>query len=88
MYCYRITNLINGKKYIGITIDYQRRWKEHISRKESLISKSIKKNGVELNPNGNVMTYIDTIYKEFGITKQGAKRRWDKIRERIKNECL
>lgn len=47
MYCYRITNLINGKKYIGITIDYQRRWKEHISRKESLISKSIKKNGVD-----------------------------------------
>lgn len=49
MFCYRITNLINSKKYIGITIDYQRRWKEHIrgNSRNSLIHKAINKYGEE-----------------------------------------
>ena len=29
MYVYQITNLINGKIYIGITNDYIKRWSNH-----------------------------------------------------------
>jgi group I intron endonuclease len=29
MYCYIITNTINGKQYIGIAVDPKRRWVEH-----------------------------------------------------------
>lgn len=29
-YIYRISNLINAKSYIGISIDYEKRWKQHI----------------------------------------------------------
>lgn len=44
MYLYEIKNLINDKKYIGITNDYKRRFREHCSKnKDSVISKAIKK---------------------------------------------
>lgn len=47
---YKITNKINGKFYVGQSVDIKRRWKEHkiISREENLsIKKAIKKYGVE-----------------------------------------
>lgn len=48
MYLYEIKNLINNKKYIGITIDYKRRFRQHCSKsKDSVISKAIKKYGKE-----------------------------------------
>ena len=28
-YCYKISNIINDKIYIGITTDYKKRWREH-----------------------------------------------------------
>lgn len=46
MYLYKITNNINNKIYIGITIDYKRRWKQHIKmNSQSLIHKAILKYG-------------------------------------------
>ncbi len=31
MFLYAITNLVNGKRYIGIAKDYKRRWYQHRS---------------------------------------------------------
>ena len=49
MYLYRITNLINNKKYIGITNNYKRRWSNHCcgNSKNMVISRAIKKYGKE-----------------------------------------
>lgn len=49
MYVYKITNLINNKKYIGITNDYKKRWSNHKcgNSKNMVIAKAIKKYGVE-----------------------------------------
>lgn len=44
---YKIENLINGKIYIGQSIDIERRWKEHCSKNKSLIGKAITKFGQE-----------------------------------------
>ncbi|WP_410490557.1 NUMOD1 domain-containing DNA-binding protein [Bacillus tropicus] len=45
-YLYKITNDINGKKYIGLTNDIERRWYEHrVSHKGSLIGRAIDKYG-------------------------------------------
>lgn len=46
---YKITNKINGKIYIGQSINIERRWKEHIfdNRKNSLIHLAIIKYGKE-----------------------------------------
>lgn len=49
MYVYKITNKINGKKYIGITNNYKRRWSNHkcCSDPSMVIAKAIKKYGQE-----------------------------------------
>lgn len=48
MYVYKITNLINGKIYIGITIDYKKRWSNEKGKSsDQVISKAIRKYGVE-----------------------------------------
>lgn len=45
---YKITNKINGKVYIGQSVDIDTRWRQHINAKDDvLIHKSIQKYGVE-----------------------------------------
>ena len=44
---YKFTNLINGKIYIGQSVDIDRRLKEHKRRDEQRIDKAIKKYGFE-----------------------------------------
>lgn len=47
MYLYKITNQINGKKYIGITNNYKKRWSNHRcgNNKTMAIANAIKKYG-------------------------------------------
>lgn len=47
MYVYLITNLINNKKYVGITNDYKKRWENHkcCNDPSMAIAKAIKKYG-------------------------------------------
>lgn len=48
MYIYKITNLVNGKVYIGQTITtIQKRFLKHCSSTDTLISRAIHKYGVE-----------------------------------------
>ena len=50
MYVYLITNLINDKKYVGITNNIKRRWSNHChpsKGREQVISNAIKKYGVD-----------------------------------------
>ena len=48
MFLYVITNLVNGKRYVGITIDFERRWREHCAGKGSLlVHRAIKKYGID-----------------------------------------
>ena len=45
---YKITNLKNGKSYIGQSVHIERRWSEHcIPSSKSLIGKAIQKYGKE-----------------------------------------
>ena len=47
-YIYMITNKVNGKKYIGQTIDLNRRRSEHKRRNRTAIEKAISKYGEEM----------------------------------------
>jgi hypothetical protein len=51
---YVITNLINGKVYVGESLKIHKRISEHKSRKDRLISKAFKKYGIE-----NFTIYIE-----------------------------
>lgn len=44
---YKFTNLVNGKIYIGQSVDIERRLNEHKRRNEQRIDKAIKKYGFE-----------------------------------------
>ena len=44
---YKITNLVNGKFYIGQSVNIKRRWSDHKRKGESEVSKEIIKFGVE-----------------------------------------
>lgn len=45
---YKITNKLNGKVYIGQSIDIDKRWRQHMTAKDDvLIHKSIQKYGAE-----------------------------------------
>jgi group I intron endonuclease len=48
MFLYTITNLVNGKRYVGIAQDYERRWREHrYGHGSKLVFAAIKKYGIE-----------------------------------------
>ena len=46
---YKVTNKINGKVYIGQSVDIGRRWREHMTAKDDIyFHKAIQKYGVEI----------------------------------------
>ncbi len=48
MFLYVVTNLVNGKQYVGIAIDFKRRWREHRSGYGSkLVYQAIQKYGIK-----------------------------------------
>lgn len=48
MFLYVVTNLVNGKQYVGIAVDFERRWRDHCSGHGSkLIYQAIQKYGIE-----------------------------------------
>jgi group I intron endonuclease len=48
MFLYVITNLVNSKRYIGITVDFERRWREHCAGHGSkLVYQAVKKHGID-----------------------------------------
>lgn len=68
---YKITNLINGKNYIGQSIHIEKRWQQHCQKSShSLISKAIQKYGkenfsfeiLEETDNTNFLTILETKY--------------------------
>lgn len=79
MYLYKITNKINGKKYIGITNSYKRRFREHKGNHSpnSLICKAIQKYGQE--------NFIFEVLKENLSIENACKLEQEYIK---KENCL
>lgn len=44
---YMYINKVNGKRYVGKTIDFNRRYKEHLEDNKSLLERAINKYGIE-----------------------------------------
>lgn len=59
-YIYKVTNNINGKSYIGKTVDLERRWNQHKSGNgnTSILDKALRKYGVD----NFVFTEIDRVH--------------------------
>ena len=70
MYVYKVTNLINQKKYIGITNNYNRRWKEHknCAHPESLLAQAIQKYGVS-------NFHFEVLYSNLSIEEASEKEK-------------
>jgi|ERR1035437_8457487 group I intron endonuclease len=64
-YVYKITNLVNGKIYIGKTNDIMRRWKEHINHakagKPYPIHRAIAKYGIDSFSKEIIGTFTDEV---------------------------
>lgn len=83
-YLYRITNLTNGNDYVGITVDYKKRWRDHIrdgrlpeKQGESLIAKAIRKYGpdnfkyevISIARTWNIGADLERIARKLGMGK-------------------
>lgn len=83
---YLITNIQNGKRYIGKTIDIHRRWSQHTSKartgSNTLLHKAIRKYGagnftVEIlqetsdDSNRDEIRWIQTLLPEYNLTTGG-----------------
>lgn len=74
---YKITNLINGKNYVGQSIHIEKRWQQHCQKSShSLISRAIQKYGkenfsfeiLEETDNTNLLTVLETKYiKKYNL---------------------
>ncbi len=65
---YVVTNLVNGKRYVGITCDFERRCKEHISGKGSLlVFRAIRKYGLDNIEFESLVEGPDKWIKDFEI---------------------
>ena len=68
MFLYVITNLVNGKQYVGISVDYERRWAEHRSGHGSkLVYHAIRKYGIKNLDFKAVCKGTETYVKEMEI---------------------
>lgn len=74
---YQITNLINGKIYIGQSIDIERRWNQHRYGKGSLILRNaINKYGID-NFNFQILEEIEfTTKKEVRLILTELEQKW------------
>lgn len=77
-YLYLITNKINGKQYVGITVrSVQERFKEHCNTTQSLLSKAIIKHGAS---NFTVETLRDCI--DYDTLRE------DEVKEILKRQTI
>jgi group I intron endonuclease len=82
---YQIKNLINGKVYIGQSIDIERRWEQHRYGKTSLVlCKSIKKHGIK-NFEFTILETIENNFNKIDIidTLVNLEQKWMNITQSI-----
>ena len=66
---YKIENLINGKVYIGKSIEIEKRWQKHLNAKDNfLIHKALRKYGKE--------NFSFTILEECSLFDLDAKEKF------------